>query len=136
MTISLFPETITHELTHPITGAPTGLTLELVGQDHDDVYQAQLDVVKALRAKQIKEVTDIAVSLEFKIKVLASCIVGWTNTSEEFKAVFTKLGFTDDTFSPEKALALISMKTAGWIRNQIDSAISERQRFFKDASNS
>jgi hypothetical protein len=129
--MNLFPESIEHQLTHPITKEPTGLTLELVGTDNDDVYQAQLDVVKSFRKKGTIEPQDLAMSLEAKINVLSACIVGWTNTSDAFKTVFTKLGFADDTFSREKALALVSMKNASWIRSQIDEAIGERQRFFQ-----
>jgi hypothetical protein len=136
MSVSLFPESISHDLLHPVTKEPTGLTLELVGMDHDDVYQAQLDVVKSLRSKGAVEAAEIATSLEAKIKVLSACIIGWTNVSAEFKSVFEKLGFADDSFSPEKALALLSMKTANWIRVQIDAAIAEKQRFFGNASNS
>jgi hypothetical protein len=135
MSLSLFPESIKHELKHPISGDPTGFTLELVSTDHDDVYQAQLDAVKHLKSKGVKEAIDMAMDLNTRIKVAAACIVGWTNTSEEFKAVFTKLGFSDDSYSPEKAIALLSMKNAGWIRAQVNEAIGDKERFFKSASN-
>jgi hypothetical protein len=132
-TLSLFAETSKLELLHPITKEPTGFILELVNQDHDDVYNAKLDAVKLLRAKGAKEPAEFALSLEAQIKVAVACIVGWTNTSDEVKKVFEKLGFPDDSFSPEKAFALISMKNAGWIRAQVHEAIGEQERFFSNA---
>jgi hypothetical protein len=136
MAISLFADTIQKELTHPITKEPTGLVLELVGQDSDDVYQAQIDVIKALRKKGFSEPVDIALSLDTKIKIATACISSWTikpEALESWTAVFKKLGFDDAAYSLEKAKALIEMKTAGWIRTQIDEAIGDRERFFKDA---
>jgi len=130
----LFASTITHELTHPITGEPTGLTLELIGQDHDDYHQAQIDVVKNFRKNGTTDPAEISHSIEGQVKVVAACIVGWTNTSDAFKQVFAKLGFTDDTFSKEKALALVGQKTARWVREQILTAIGDKERFFKIAS--
>jgi hypothetical protein len=134
--LSLFADEITYELLHPITNEPTGFILSLIGVEHDDVYSASVKVMKAMSRKGETEPVDFATSLDLKIQVAAACIVGWTNTSEEFKKVFDKLGFSDDSYSTEKALKLVSMKTAGWMRTQIDKAISERQRFFTSASNS
>jgi len=147
MTLSLFPETTKHELTHPQDGSPTGLVLDILPADHDDVYQAGIEVVKSLRSKGALEAIDVAVSLENRIKVAAACIVGWTISSDQTKdeagntkadywnVTFKRLGFEDALFSTEKAVALLSMKTAGWVRQQIEAVLSEKERFFKQASN-
>jgi hypothetical protein len=137
MALKLFAETIKHELTHPVSKESTGLTLELVGTEHDDVYEASIKVMKDLSAKGIKESIDFQLSIDLKIALAAACIAGWEIVGEEHIAewteVFKKLGFEDASFSVEKALKLCSMKTAGWIRTQIDTAIGERQRFFTSA---
>jgi hypothetical protein len=133
--LSLFPESIKYDVLHPVTKEPTGLTLDLVGTDNDDVYQAQLDVVKAQSANGAKAPIAIALSVEFRIKVATACIVGWTITSDEWNKVFEKLGYTDAAYSSEKALALVSQKSAGWIRTQIEEAIEDRTRFFQTVSN-
>jgi hypothetical protein len=114
--MQLFPENIHLELLHPVTKEPTGLTLEL-------------------EKKGVSDDTDFIYSLDRKIKIAAACVVGWKNTSEDWKQIFMKLGFTDDVYSAEKAVALLSMKTASWIRAQIDIALADSERFFKSASN-
>src|SRR5579885_2765855 len=112
MSLSLFHDTTKHELTHPITKEPTGLVLELLPPDHDDVYDASINVVKSLRTKGVQTALDVAVSLENRIKVAAACIVGWEVKTEEWIDAIKKLGFEDASFSPEKVLKLLSMKTA------------------------
>lgn len=135
MSLPLFPETIQLELVHPLDKTPTGLTLELVNPEHDDVYEAAVNVIKSLKNKGAKEISDVVQSLEYKIKIASSFICGWVNTSDDWRNIFKRLGFSDDTYSPEKALALLSMKTAAWVRTQIEAAIEEKKSFFKVASN-
>jgi hypothetical protein len=132
--LPLFPENIHLELLHPVDKTPTGLTLELVGTDNDVVYEAIVNVLKSLRLKGEKEISDFTNALDTKIKIASTCIVGWTNTSEDWKQIFTKLGFADDVYSAEKALKLIAMPTASWIRAQIEAAVADKERFFKSAS--
>lgn len=132
--MQLFAEEITHLLTHPISKESTGLTLRLIGTEHDTVYEASIKVMKDLSAKGIKESIDFQLSLELKIQMAAACIVGWEIVGEEhvveWTEAFKKLGFDNADYSSEKALKLVSMKTAGWIRTQIDTAVGDRQRFF------
>ena len=132
--LSLFPSSTFYNVLHPITKEETGFILELVSTDHDDVFQAQFKGAKAATAKGITNTNEIALSLEFTIPLYAACIVGWTNTNEDFKAVFEKLGFSDDSYSPEKALSLLSQKNVSWLRKQIDSVVADQQRFFEKAS--
>ncbi len=132
MSLNLFPETVKVELLHPIDQTPTGLTIELVGTDNDDVKFA---FAKNAKKVTIKDGEDPAAILEASIQVYATTIVGWTVTpASDFNGVFTKLGFPDATFSREKAVALLSIKTAGWVRQQLDKAMGDRESFFKSAS--
>jgi hypothetical protein len=136
MTLNLFPSTTKHDLTHPISGEATGLILEMLPSDHDTVYEAGVEVVKSLRSKGVQSAIDVAVSLENRIKVAAAAIVGWEVKSEQWEAVFKELGFTDAVFSREKAIALLSLKTASWIRSQVEAIMSNKEAFFKQVSNS
>jgi len=132
--LSLFPSSTFYDVVHPITLEATGFVMELVSTDHDDVFQAQFKGAKAATSKGITNSSEIAMSLEFTIPLYAACIVGWKNSNADFKAVFEKLGFEDDSYTPEKALALVSQKNAGWLRKQIDSVVADKQRFFEIAS--
>ena len=134
--MQLFAETTTHELTHPVlkddegNALPTGLVIEVLPADHDDVVMAATNVIKDLgKASESAEA-----SLASRIKILETVVIGWTVKVEhapEWDAIFKKLGFEDYTFSKEKLRALLGMKTARWVRNQIDNIFADAERFFQ-----
>jgi hypothetical protein len=133
--LSLFPSTYSLELRHPVTGDPTGLVLELVSIDHDDLHAAKLDVLKSLKARGLTDAADVIADLDTKIHVLAAAVTDWKVTSDQWRSTFkTVFGFEDESFSRDKIKALLTHKTAAWIRAQIDTALSESERFFPKAS--
>lgn len=134
--VSLFPEATSYELTHSSTKEATGLILKILPADHDDVYNAGIEVVKSLRHKGALTAIDVAVSLENRINVAAACIADWEVKDERWTEVFKAMGFEDASFTHEKAVALLSRKDASWIRSQIEGVISDKERFFAPASNS
>jgi hypothetical protein len=139
--MKLFATTTKHELTHPVlkdeAGNPlsTGLVLEIQPADHDDVVTAATEVLKDL-----EKATHTAESaLKNRLKVLESIVVGWevkAEHDEDWLPIFKDLGFESTEFTKEKLHALLGMKTARWVRNQIDSIFVDAERFFVKASNS
>lgn len=119
MTINLFPQVTPMELIHP-SGEPTGIFLQLVGQDSKQYRQ----VIKAL-AKQAPTDKNTTNDIEFtemaSAKMAAACIVGWTEG--------TQLG----VYSEQAALDLMMNPEAGWIMEQVDVFASHRKNFFRGA---
>jgi hypothetical protein len=129
--MQLFGANTFHELTHPQTNEPTGLTLEFLPSDHDDVSKALFEAFKSQRGKTELEFEAL---LKSRIQAASACIVGWEVKGEHWIQAFKQLGIEDLTFSPEKLIKLLSMKTAGWIRTQVDTVIADKDRVFKQAS--
>lgn len=129
--MQLFGTNTFHELTHPKTNEPTGLTLEFLPSDHDDVSKALFNAFKAQRGKTEMEFDSLLTS---RIHTAAACIVGWEVKGEHWVEALKQLGFEDVTFTSEKVIKLLSMKTAGWIRSQVDTIITEKDRSFPQAS--
>lgn len=130
--MSLFPSYANYDLKHPVTKEPTGFVFQLTNPAHDDdALRAAHGVLKSMKKDPNSENFDLA--MDNRITSLLACIKGWTNSNAEFAEVFKKLGFSDDSYSPDKAKALLTMKTAGWIRNQLDAAILDDKSFFTNA---
>jgi hypothetical protein len=136
VTLSLFSENAKHELVHPVSGEPTGLVLELVSIDDDNMFSAKVAAAKSLRDRKIDDAVDVFVDLDTKINVCAAAVVGWEVKSElwrqTFKSVFQ---FEDESFSKEKVLAVLKHSKSAWIRNQIDAVLAKKDLFFPAASN-
>lgn len=141
MTLQFLAETIKHELLHPVlkdeagNPQPTGLVLEVLPADHDDVVIAVTNLFKELG----KTAENADTTINSRVKFLGTVIAGWEVKAEHldtWTAVFKKLGHEDATFTKEKLHALLEMKTARWIRNEIDSIFADAERFFQKGSNS
>jgi hypothetical protein len=134
MTVSLFPENSKYELTHPVTGEPTGLIIEILPPDHDDVYQAKVDIVKKMKTSDFSSSIEASLDLTNRINIAIASIAGWEVTSDMWTETFKKLGYDNTDYTAEKCSRLLSMKTAGWIRQQVDNVVTDKERFFNQAS--
>jgi hypothetical protein len=135
MSLELFPSNGKFELTHPASGEPTGLVLEMLPPDHDILFNASVEFMKAVRTSK-EDSIDLSASLENRIKIVAAAVVGWEVKSEQWVDVLKHLGYHEVTFTKDKLIKLLSMPTAGWIRSQINSFLTEKEAFFKQASSS
>lgn len=132
--MQLFPENSKYELTHPSTGEPTGLILEILPPDHDDVYQAKVDIVKSMKNTDYQASIEASLLLSNRIKMAVASIAGWEVKSDIWNDIFKNLGFDNTDYTPEKCVKLLSMKTASWIRKQVDDVVTDKERFFNQAS--
>ena len=134
MSLPLFAENVKLELKHPITGELTGLVFELLPLDHDSIHSAKIDALKSLRARKLTDTTDVIVDLPTRISVLAAAIIGWEVKSDDWRAAFAAFNFADDSYSPDKVLTLLSNPKSAWIRDQVDTALADKESFFPRAS--
>jgi hypothetical protein len=136
MSLPLFAENVKLELKHPVSGESTGLVLELIPLDHDTIHDAKVGALKSLRARKLTDTADVLIDLPTKIDVLASAIAGWEVQSDAWHDAFVKVfGFTDESFTADKARSLLAHPKSAWIRAQIDTALADTERFFPMASN-
>jgi hypothetical protein len=128
--MQLFPSNSFYELLHPKTDEPTGLILELLPSDHDQVTKALFNAFKAQRGKTELEFDSM---LTQRIATAAACIAGWEIKNEDWLPILKSMGIEDTIFSIEKVTKLLSRPDAGWIRAQIDTVIADKDRVFQPA---
>ena len=119
--LSIKPNTISLDLKHPGTGAPLGVTLELVSMDSDEVKAVTRQIANAnLRAKQAVQTAEKAEG--HVVAILSAAIVGWT-----WSAAATLDGEAKPALNAENKRKLLSVPS---ISKQVDQALGNEADFF------
>lgn len=115
-------DTAAIRLKHPVTGEYLpDIEITITGHDSAAFKNAIKTRAKAQLARTKKEI-DLDANERDNIEVLAQCTTEWTGISEGGKELI---------YSFENAVKLYTKY--GWIKEQIDSAISDRANFFINA---
>ena len=119
---SLFPRAQELVITTP-DGTPTGLKLQLVGQDSKE-FRA---IAKRLAQRQLDKTKTTVDEMESdNAAMAASCIVGWPES-----LTMEGLPFP---YSPTNAVLLMMNPQVNYIREQVEAFVSERVNFFRVAA--
>lgn len=112
---------------HPITKKPTDIIFKVVGLD-SSAAQACLDEQQSARFSEMTKNEDVKEMMfdpkegrAGTIQLLVACTVGWRNLQWQG---------TELVFSPENAAMIYELVPS--IREQVDKAVGDRKRFFKD----
>ena len=111
------------ELKHPITKEGLGVKIDIVGKNSKAFKEKFYDVVEATQGKFGKDQSQaekLKVADQCSTELVAACIVGWTDTE-----------FFGGEYSPELALEIVKNPELSWVKDQIDSAITEDSYFFQ-----
>ena len=115
------------DLKHPVTGAPLGASITLAGPEHPSRKALEFAKQRKLRAAIQKtgrmELLDPQEDELDAVERLVACTLGWD-------------GIADDAgqpieFSPAAASKLYATEGLTWLRDQIYTALGERERFIK-----
>jgi hypothetical protein len=126
-------ETADVEITHPVSGEPTGITVTVASQDsavYRDLQRKQSEkrMQKLAKAGRRSAVVVSPEDLERdNLELLAGCTLGWKGLEIDDKEV---------PFSVEKAKELYAQPQLRWFRQQLDEAISDRSLFFASSPKS
>lgn len=112
---NLLPKVATLEIVDP-HGAPTGVTLEVVGQDSTQ-FMACAEKWAQHRIDNPDKKPSVSEQRKQNAELLASCIVGWS-------------GLSDTPYSAEKALELMLNPAARFIAERVEEFVSKRTNFF------
>lgn len=117
--LGLLPTEVDYEVKHPITGEVVG-TLKLTCLETTKARQAAKAIMLRRSKIQTTEITEEEVDLRLKedIETVCSCVVGWD---------LPALG----EYSHEKAFELFSTPEAGWLKQEVEAFIVERDNFFR-----
>lgn len=123
------------ELTHPVSGAPVGVHITVLGKfskvfiDHtrrnSNEYLRKAQMLKK-RGKD-EETPTIEKFEEKSIELLVACTVGW-RTGDKKTITFEGQALE---FTPTNAAMLYSSPKLSWIRAQVDEAIADLGNFMK-----
>lgn len=108
----------TVQITHPVTGKPVGVSIDVVGKDSQTFERAQ---AKFLRATKGLNDDDREGALKAACQLLTDCTLDWSGVEEDGKEV---------PFSAANALDIYSRFKG--IREQLDRAIIQRSRLFQN----
>lgn len=119
--LAIKPRTIEIELTHPGTGAPTGVFIACASGFSDEVASEMFRIRDAALAANFFEMSSAEKDEQAK-KMLAAQIVGW-----RFEKGATLGGVQDPLCSAENKLKLLSNRI---MRAQIEAKIAADAAFF------
>lgn len=124
--LAIKPNTITVEIKHPYTGKATGLSVECVSLESDEVKAVERQIKNA--AIRSGRNTMTAEKLEQNtVALLSAAIVGWT-WGVDADGVQSHLGGDEaPRLSAENKGKLLSVP---WIAKQIDAALGDDAAFF------
>lgn len=106
---------------HPLTGAPTGAYLTLIGPEHPHRRELEFRQARRVRSRLIGEKAepdDENAARTDWIDQLAACTLGWRGIRENGQ---------DIPFSAEAARDLYDR--LGWLREQAGRALNKRELF-------
>lgn len=113
-------DTATIEITHPVTGDPTGWVIELAGPGHPATLAQRNRMLAKARAAQGKA-DPTAEQLDADAADFYSArIVGWAGLSMAGKEI---------SYSPDKAKEIISDYGYSFVKDQINAALSSAASF-------
>lgn len=112
---------------HPVTKKPTDVVFQVVGLD-SSAAQACMDLQQTMRVNELAKTEgqqevlfDPKESRASTIQLLVACTVGWKNLQWQGQEL---------PFSPENAAMIYELVPS--IKEQVDKAVGDRKRFFKD----
>lgn len=114
------------EVMHPVTSAPTGISIRLVGTDSADYRK----VARALQNRRLEKVArqgKVKMTAEEheenQLAMLCVCVKEWKGMEKDKK---------EYPCTPENVRALLSDPQFAWLREQIDEFVGERTNFIQD----
>lgn len=126
------------EVLHPVERTPlkaidgTPVTFSLLGQDSEAIRSVQRRTQDERRDKQRRGIKLKAADDErAEVEVLVAGITGWTGVPRSWIDVNAPTDETLVEFNKANAEALISNPGMKWLRDWIDTEISERAGFLK-----
>ena len=104
---------------NPVTGAPTPMVITLAGPEHPDRKRIAFAKQRRMRAGLAKtgklQVGDPEEDEAEELDLLVACTLGWTGSPVPY--------------SPAAARALYSDPKRRWLRDQVHTALHERELF-------
>lgn len=136
----LTPSSAQFSIKHPVTMEPLAtdagdaVVINLVGRDSDEYYAYQKDFFRKVRELHAqsglspdeelpKDIMDDLITDN-----LVCCIVGWDEKVNPFFAPLDDKG--EGEYSVELVKRIVTEPQLQWLRNQLDTFISERENFF------
>jgi hypothetical protein len=104
------------ELAHPVTRAPLGVYIRIVGQDSARYRQRVIDQVNARRGR--RDALDADTLTEDAVLLAARCTVGWRGLVIEGEEI---------AYAADAAAALY--RRFPWIREQVIAGVEDRALF-------
>lgn len=117
-------QTCEHILRNPKTGQPTDIVLTLAGPEHPLRKKRQFDRIRRMRRESMRagklQLADPVEEEADETAFLADCILNWNKMP-------TTTG--DVAFSRNAAMALLTDPKRRWLRDQVKTAVEEREAF-------
>lgn len=111
---------------HPLTGAPTPIVITLAGPEHPARRKAAFTRARKMRADMMKtgkvQLGDPEEDEQDETDQLAAFTLGWKNLTS---------GGTTIVFTPATARTLYAEPKYRWLRDQVRTALDEREAFIK-----
>lgn len=119
-------DTFDVEIKHPLTNAPTGAVITVVGPEHAKRKKILFDRQRRARA-QLQKTGKIQLPTpeeaeESALEDLAAFTTGWRGIARDGKEV---------AFSEDEALALYAKHA--WLRDQVVAALDEKENFMRSS---
>lgn len=119
----LHRDTATVDILHPLTGAPTGMQVEMAGVD-SAAHRAVSRELRNRRLQQLQLGNRGALTAEEteadQMELLARCTVSWRGVRESGVEV---------ACTPDNVRRVY--RAYPWLRHQVDEAMADRARFFE-----
>lgn len=118
---TITPSTLKVEIRHPGTGEPTGLVIECVSLQSEQVKRVQRSITDKVLRSRTRKLSAEQIE-ENAVEVLAAAVVGW-----EWRDGATWAGGKTLDFSPANVRVVVGVD---WLRKQIDEALGDESAFF------
>lgn len=118
------------EIRHPITKALLGASVTLAGPEHPKRKSIRFSLQRRVRAQLAKNRTPVRDPEEDdaeNIKLLAECTLGWKGIADDGVEI---------PFSMEAAAELYGRPEMGWLRDQLVTALDDRENFIAGSATS
>ncbi len=117
------------EILHPITRAPTGAKVTLMGPEHPARKRVQFDLQRKLRTTLAKkgrfDVGDPEEEERQEIDRLAAFTLGWQGIGVDGKEI---------AFSKEAAADLYAKPEMAWLRRQLQAGLGDLENFIRNSA--
>lgn len=122
-------DTGTHELKHPVDGAPLGVIFTLAGPEHPIrqkiTLQAQRDMRRRVQKAGKLVFDDPEDEHDAETDYLVAATLGWTGLEIDGKPV---------AYSPGEARTLYTTSRFAWVRRQVRKALDDAEVFTGSSS--